>query len=366
MVRKIGLILVVGSLVVGLMGCSKGPSGGQPQGGDKPQAPAAQAAKELVVAGYGGTFEKAFKETVIPAFEKQSGAKVTYVIGVSTATLAKLQAQKDKPEIDVAIVDDGPQAQAKALGLLEKFNTAKVTNLGNLYDIALDKDHVGVGIGVVATGIGYNTKVFMEKGLPAPTSWADLASPAVKGRVVLQSITTTYGVHHLVMAAKMNGGGEKDIDPGFKAIQDFKANVVTFDKTADVSKQFQQGEAWIGPWGSGRVYTLAKSGFPIQFVYPKEGAPALLPMASVVKGAPHPELAQQFVNFLLTDEVQKVIAGSVFFGPVNKNVKLDPDVAKLVPYGPEQINKLTKIDWATVNAKRAEWTERWTKEIEAK
>ena len=365
MMKRFAIVAVALSIVVGLAGCSKGNTGGQ-QGNDKPQAPPAQAAKELVVAGYGGTFEKAFKETVIPAFEKQSGAKVTYVTGVSTATLAKLQAQKDKPEIDVAVVDDGPQAQAKALGLLEKLDPAKVTNLGNLYDIAREKDGVGVGIGVVATGIGYNTKVFKDKGLPAPTSWGDLANPAFKGRVVLQSITTTYGVHHLVMAAKMNGGGESSIDPGFQAIKDYKANVVTFDKTADVSKSFQQGEAWIAPWGSGRVYTLAKSGFPVEFVYPKEGAPALLPMASVVKNAPHPDLAQQFVNFLLTEDVQKVIAGSVFFGPVNKNVKLDPDVAKLVPYGADQIGKLTKIDWATVNAKRADWTERWTKEIETK
>ena len=44
--------------------------------------------------------------------------------------------------------------------------------------------------------------------------------------------------------------------------------------------------------------------------------------------------------------------------------KLDPETAGKVVYGPEQIAKLTIPNWEVVNAKRAEWTERWNKEIE--
>ena len=51
-----------------------------------------------------------WNEKIIPAFEEKHGAKVEYVAGNSTDTLAKLQAQKGNQQIDVAIVDDGAWA----------------------------------------------------------------------------------------------------------------------------------------------------------------------------------------------------------------------------------------------------------------
>ncbi len=49
---------------------------------------------------------------------------------------------------------------------------------------------------------------------------------------------------------------------------------------------------------------------------------------------------------------------------MNRTTKLDPETAATVLYGPEAIAKLTIPNWEVVNAKRAEWTERWNKEIE--
>jgi putative spermidine/putrescine transport system substrate-binding protein len=51
-------------------------------------------------------------------------------------------------------------------------------------------------------------------------------------------------------------------------------------------------------------------------------------------------------------------------GPVNKTVKLAPDVAARVPYGPDQVAKLIAVDWTTINQHRAEWTERWNRSVE--
>lgn len=370
MKRPILSLVALGALLATVAGC--GGSGKPATTGPQP-APAGQPAaqqssggeaKELVVAAYGGSFEKEFKAKVLPEFEKKYGVKVTYITGVSTDTLAKLQAQKDRPQIDVAIMDDGPQAQAKALGLLEKIDPAKVPNLANVYDIARDKDDVGVGIGVVATGIAYNTKYFQDNKLQPPTSWTDLARPEFKGKLVLQAFSNTYGVHTLVMLARAGGGGEQNIEPGFAKMKEIAPLAVTFEKSADVSNFFLQGQAVVAPWSTSRTYTLAAKGFPIEFVYPKEGAPALFVMASPVKNAPHPELAQTFIDFLLDELAQKTIAEAVFFGPTNKTVKLAEDVQKKVVYGEQGFQALTKMDWATINQNRAAWNERWSKEIE--
>ena len=354
--RQIFVFIAIILISTTLVGCGGGVALNSQDSGGQSQ--------ELVVAAYGGSFEKAFKSKVLPEFEKRYNVKVTYITGVSTDTLAKLQAQKDKPEIDVAIMDDGPHAQAKALGLLEKIDPKKVPNLANVYDMARDPDDVGVAIGVVATGIAYNTKYFQDNNLRPPKSWNDLARPEFKGKLVLQSFSNTYGVHTLVMLARTNGGNETDIEPGFRKMREVAPLAVTFEKSADVSKYFLQGQAVVAPWSTSRTYTLAAQGFPVDFVYPQEGAPALFVMASAVKNAPHSELAQTFINFLLDEVSQKAIAEAVFFGPTNKNVQLPEDVQKKVVYGEQGFQSLVKMDWPTINQHRAEWSERWSKEIE--
>src|ERR1700751_3282644 len=132
--------------------------------------PALAQQKTLYVAGYGGSFEKTIRDDVIPGFEQANGVKVEYVAGNSTDTLAKLQAQKGNQQIDVAIVDDGPMYQAIQLGFCDKIAGLPA----DLYDVARFKDDRAVAIGIVATGLMYNTKVFAEKGWAPPSSWNDL------------------------------------------------------------------------------------------------------------------------------------------------------------------------------------------------
>ena len=176
---------------------------------------AAAAEPAFYVAGYGGSFEQTMRKELIPAFEKANHVTVQYVAGNSTDTLAKLQAQKGNQVIDVAIMDDGVMYQAIQLGFC-----GKVEGLGDdLYQSARYKDDRAVGIGLVGTGLMYNTKAFKEKGWAAPTSWNDLKDAKYKKQVIIPPINNTYGLYALVMFARMNGGGEKNIDPGFKVMK---------------------------------------------------------------------------------------------------------------------------------------------------
>ncbi|MGP3937113.1 ABC transporter substrate-binding protein [Nonomuraea sp. KM88] len=317
----------------------------------------------LVIAGYGGSYEEAFKQSVIPGFEKACSCKVTYVAGSSTDTVAKLKAQKDAPQIDVALIDDGVQNQAVEAGLLAKLDPKTVTNLPKVIDIARLPGDVGVGFSLNATGLAYNTDYYAKNGLPAPERLADLADPKLKGKLVMPSITQTYGLGALLMAAKVAGGSEQDIAPGFAGVKKVAANAVTFDTTADVSNYFLQGQAVATVWGNSRVQTLAKKGFPIKFVYPEEGALPLIATVNVVNKAPHPDLAQKFVNTLLDPSAQQAMAASNFNGPAVEGVTLDPALAEKV-VGQERAADLRKLDWATINKSRSAWTDRWNKEIE--
>ncbi|MCG5217867.1 ABC transporter substrate-binding protein [Streptosporangium sp. KLBMP 9127] len=321
------------------------------------------AADTLVVAGYGGSYEEAFKQSVIPGFEKSCGCKVSYIAGSSTDTVAKLKAQQAAPQIDVALIDDGVQNQAAVAGLLGRLDPKAVPNLPNVIDIARLPDDVGVGFSLNATGIAYNTDYYRKNGLPAPKRLADLENAKLKGKVVMPSITQTYGLGALLMAAEVGGGSEQAIDPGFAGVRKMAANAFTFDTTADVSNYFLQGQAVATVWGNSRVQTLADKDFPIEFVYPEEGALPLIATVNVVNKAPHADLAHKFVNTLLEPAAQKSMAEYNFNGPVVEGVTLDPALAERV-VGQDRVKDLRKLDWATINKNRSAWTDRWNKEIE--
>jgi putative spermidine/putrescine transport system substrate-binding protein len=347
---RLRLALLAGALALAVTGCA-------------PPTPTA-AANTLVVAGYGGSFETAFQESIIPGFERTCGCTVTYIPGSSTDSIAKLKAQQASPQIDVALLDDGPQAQARDAGLVGPLDTA-VVPVDRVVDIGRLPGDVGVGFGLTATGIAYNPTWFAERGIPAPTKWSDLADPRLQGALVLPSITNTYGLGLLIGAASQNGGSEQNIEPGFAAVQEIARNAVTFDTTADVSNYFLQGQAAASVWGVSRVSTLAAKDFPVQFVYPEGGAMALVTTANVVAGAPHAELAQKFVAHLLDPAVQAELARATYDGAVVPGVTLEPDLeSKIV--GADEVDRLRKLDWATINRDRAAWTERWNREVEVR
>ncbi|KJF65747.1 ABC transporter substrate-binding protein [Rhizobium nepotum] len=326
---------------------------------------AAFAQETLYVAGYSGDFQTMFEKEISPSFAAKHGVKIVFVAGNSSETIAKLQAQKGNQEINVALVDDGPMHQAVQFGLCDSVAEAPV--YGDIYDIAKLSAFGGkaVGVGLVATGITYNKNLFEKNKWPAPTSWNDLTDEKFSKRVTSNPISGTFGLNTLVMFARMNGGGEKNIEPGFDAIRDKLApNVLSWSASnAQLAQMFQNGDIDLGVWGSNRAVALKKTGFPVEFVYPKEGAPAIVASACVVAGNKQPALSQAFLQYLASPEVQAKLA-TQGFGPTNRNAKLEASLAQEVPYGDEKLSKLVNLDWDTINQNRAEWTKQWTRTVE--
>ncbi|HUI17398.1 MAG TPA: ABC transporter substrate-binding protein [Alphaproteobacteria bacterium] len=320
--------------------------------------------KTLYVAAYGGSFEQTMRKDIFPPFERKYGLKIEYVAGNSTDNLAKLQAQKDNQQIDVAILDDGPMYQAVALGFCAPLAAAPV--YGELYDLAKFSSGKAVMLGINATGIMYNKKAFDENHWPAPVSWAELKDPKFKGKLVIPPLNNTYGLHALVVYAKEGGGGEKNIEPGFKAFKEtIGPNVLVYEPSpGKMTELFQSGQAVVAIWGSGREKALADTGLPVAFVYPKEGAIALGVAGCAVAGGKNKPEAQSFLQYLLSPEMQLVMAEGFGLGPVNKQATLPPEKQAGIPYGLEQIGKLVVIDWDTVNQNREDWNKRWVREIE--
>jgi putative spermidine/putrescine transport system substrate-binding protein len=324
-------------------------------------APAA-AQQTLYIAGYGGSFERMMRDRIIPPFEKANNVRVEYVAGQSTATLAKLQAQRGQQELDIAIVDDGPMYQAVQFGFCALIEASPV--LDSLYPIArLDPKAVAFGVG--ATVPVYNEKIFAEKGWTPPASWADLGNSAFKGQIALLGAASTTGLHGLIMVARAKGGGETNIEPGFAAYKsEIRPNILTFAPSAPkIEELLQSGEVALSVLSRSRVTALRAMGLPIAAAQPKEGPVALMvTMCPVAKQTVSPK-AQAFVRHMLSPDMQKILATGGY-GPVNRTTELTEKEAEAVPFGEQAVTSLVTLDWLTINQHRAAWTQRWNREVE--
>ncbi|CAM5798097.1 ABC transporter substrate-binding protein [Rhizobacter fulvus] len=326
----------------------------------------AQDAKTLYIGMNGGDMERSYTKYVFPAFEKIHGVKVVVVPGTSSDILAKVQASKEKPPVNVMFLDDGVMVRAVKMGLCSKLDDSPV--LKDLYPAARMAGGMSAGVNVGMTGIAYNKKMFDEKKWAAPTSWMDLADPKFKGKVVFQSMpASTFGLHGFLMFNRIQGGKDNNVEPGFtKWASTIGPNVLEYiPSSAKLSEMVQTGEAAIFPLTPTAVATQKARGVPMEYAQPKEGSVLLMVAECVVANNSNPAMAQKLAEFLLTPQAQ---AAALEFGnqiPSNQktttaNANANATVERFKGY----MKTVITLDWDAINASRPEWNARWNKTVE--
>ncbi|MBG9567649.1 extracellular solute-binding protein [Brevibacillus agri] len=318
----------------------------------------------LVVAGNGATVEKLMKDEIFKKFnEKYPNVKLTYVSGVSTEIVAKVKAQKNSPQIDLTIVEGGEQEKGRQEGLWETISATDIPNVKNVPQDLKVTDDSGVVVNFTPMGISYNSELVKEKGLPVPASWNDLTKPEVKGNITMTDVASNFGRSTMIMLAYANGGSEKNIEPGFEKMATLAGYMPTFAKSAaQLQQNLQNKSAAYTTWTMARSLTQKEAGVPLEFVFPEEGGNIVPNIATIVKGAKHPQAAKAFIDFLLTDEVQTMYATKLYYNPATE-VKLPDDVAKTLAFDRA---KVVNFDYDVISKETSAWLDRFNKEIAPK
>jgi putative spermidine/putrescine transport system substrate-binding protein len=321
--------------------------------------------KTLYIGMNGGTFEKTYTEHVFGAFEKANNVKVVVVPGTSSDILAKAQANKDNPQMHVIFLDDGIMYRAIGMGLCEKMQAGPALN--DLFPTARFKGDMAAGVNIGMTGIAYNKKMFTEKGWAPPTSWMDMANPKYKGKVVFQSLSSsTFGLHGFLLFNRIQGGNDKNVEPGFKAWPTtIGPNVLEYiPSSAKLAEMVQTGEAAMFPLTPTAVGVLKEKGLPVEYVQPKEGSAVLTVGECVIAKNSEPALAHKLAQYLLSPEAQ---AAALEFGdqiPSNPKTKASGKAAALVAQMNEYMKTAIAVDWDAINENRPAWNARWNKTVE--
>lgn len=303
---------------------------------------------------WGGAWGDSLKTNVAEPFTKKTGIKVIIVNQLNNRDgLNKLMAQKSNPQIDVWTADDASQLLAGQQGLLAPLSDKLVPNL------KLSK-YQGTEYSAVwyafYPGFFYRAdKVPFElKG------WEDLWDVRLKDKVAVPEATYTSG-RFMIVAALINGGSERNMDPGFAKLAALKPNIAMYYKTdAESIKFLQSGEAAVCAMGLiPNVYKLLEKDSPYRFVVPAKPGLINYNNVALVRGR-DTKLGSKFVNYMLSIEAQEAHCSAIGLTPVNRNAKIPEKLRNIVP---QKLDHPYLIDFDVVNENIGKWTERFNKEI---
>ena len=306
-----------------------------------------RAGKTLTFAGSGGDLGEILK-TLLADFTADTGIKVNFFAGPLLDIYGRIRAERNRPSIDVYFSSSVSEAQGLKDDMYTPLDPAIVTNLAEVYDLARVPGDKGVRMEFTDLGIVYNKKKLAENGVTLQ-KWDDIWSPALRERIILGDTTSFYTVLYIAYMTQRLGDKVSDPTKGIAYIAHNKPNLLAIVRTyPERIQMLTSGAAWLTIDVGMTSLPETKNHADIGFLSPPEGSPLFWNSLHAIRNCPNPIGAQLLINHLISTPVQTRWAEKSLVGPVNKNVKLPPEIAALVPYGPERIAKLVVLDPAMI------------------
>ena len=270
----------------------------------------------------------------------------------------------DQPLVHFGYMNPLFLAQGDVDGMWDALEPAAVPNMATILDAYLRPGNRGVGFSSAPVGLVYSTKFVKDP----PTSWTDLWNPRFKGKVTAVGKYNWY-INGLIVAARLNGGSEKNIDPGFRLWAQHADQYVAFANGNDQQLDMMiHGDAYLGAQFGGNVLTWKSQGAPVEFVIPKEGLIAFPQYFVVLNGCTPAQkrIAEDVINLLLSERWLARYATLTYFVPLTKRNIMPPSLRTLPIYNPAETARALQLDWPTIVANDSAWRQRWDKEVVAK
>jgi iron(III) transport system substrate-binding protein len=301
---------------------------------------------------------KAYKD----AFEKDHPAiELKFVRDSTGIVTAKLLAEKANPQADVVW---GLAATSLMLldkeGMLMAYAPKGVEAVKPSMRDARNPP-TWVGMDVWSSAICFNTVEAGKKGLPKPTSWADLTNAAYKGQITMPHPASS-GTGYLMVSAWLQMMGEQK---GWAYMDALHQNIGSYTHSGSKPcRQAGAGEYALGLSFEYRANKTKKDGAPIDIVLPKEGLGWDMEATAVLRTTKKADAAKALADWAVSRRANELYAN-------NFAVVALPGVQEKLQFVDGEIEGLlAKNDfaWAAANRERilAEWSKRYEAKAEKK
>jgi len=308
-------------------------------------------------------------EEVIAAFEEANNATIEFLkSGDTGSALNKAILSKENPLADVFFgVDNTFFGRAIEADIFEPYKPQSLEDIPDALELDSQYRLVPVDFGDVC--LNYDKAYFQEKGLTPPQNLEDLTKPEFRGLTVVENPATSSPGLSFLMATVAHFG-----ETGDYTYLDFWGDLRDNDVlvTEGWEDAYWGQSTWAGEGDRPIVVSYATS--PAAEVYFSEGALSEPPTGNVLgdgacfrqiefvgilKGTQNRDLAERFVDFMLSRTFQEDIPLQMWVFPANETAALPQvftDFAEVPEYPAE-------VSPEAIDQNRETWIEKWTEVV---
>jgi iron(III) transport system substrate-binding protein len=289
------------SLVTLVAGCSKTES--------PSDSPTVSGGRSVVVYS---SADKEFAELIFRAYEQKTGVKVLPLYDTEETKTAgltsRLVAEKDHPRADVFWSSDTSRSVALVeQGVADSYVPKEAAGIPDRY-----RSSMGLWTGFAARirVMLYNTnKVKPEE---APKSILDLTKPRWKARFAFAN--PHFGTMSFHAAALFAKWGDARATMFFENLKSNDAVIAAGN--SDVKDRVADGRVDVGILDEDDAIVAIREKKPVALLVPDQegvdalGTPLMPNAALLIRGAPHPDEAKRFIDFLTSAEAEQILAAS--------------------------------------------------------
>jgi spermidine/putrescine transport system substrate-binding protein len=301
----------------------------------------------------------------VEQFSKDHGAKVTHdYFNSEQEMLTKLRTSPGT--YDVVLINSTFTGQAQSEKLIQPIDTSKISNFKDLNPTFRDHPYLNPGGKTYGlswvwgvTSFAYNT----QKIPTAPDSIQVLWDPAHKGRVGWRD-DAVEAVQLAGIATGQDMNNPADMKKIRAKLEALKPQIATFWSSEDEWNKYMQANVFdVAVYWSGSAARSKKAfKLPVEFVVPKEGAIGWFDGLSVAAGAPNPDLAHAFINYMVDPKFYVTWDNNVG-APASANMKanaeLPPDALNRKVLGDPAVAKRLQFQAPIPDDRKQEWLDLW-------
>jgi thiamine transport system substrate-binding protein len=272
-------------------------------------------------------------QKVVDQFQAQCGCVVRFLkSGDAGLALNKAILSKDVPLADVFFgVDNTFLSRALQAGIFEPYASPELAGIPA--ELKLDPSNQLLPVDFGYVNLNYDKKYFAEKNLPLPKTLRDLTDPKYRGLVVVENpATSSPGLAFLLTTVAVFG------EQGDYTYLNFWSDL----RNNDV----QVSDGWEDAYNS-------------KFSGGAGGGERPLAVSYATSPAAHPDLARQWVDFMLGAAFQADVPLQMWVYPARTGVPL-PEVFQRYAEVPQQPAQVTPEQ---IDANRERWLGAWTQTV---
>ncbi len=307
----------------------------------------------------------AVSEGVIAAFEDANHVEVQFLASGDTGSAVnKAALSKNAPLADVFYgVDNTFLSRALDEGIFEVYESPMLEKVPDVFKLDSQNRAIPVNFGDVC--LNYDIAYFNEKNLTPPENLEDLLKPEYQGLLVAENpATSSPGLAFLF--ATIGHFGEGDYLEYWQGLVENNVKIVNDWETAYYSEFSRWGGQYpiVVSYGSSPPFEVIFAEEPLD--EPPTAAVSgdgscfrQIEFVGILQGTENRDLAEKFIDFLLSTTFQEDILLQMYVFPVNTDAKLDKTFVEYLTIP----DKPAELDPAEIAANREAWIQAWTETV---